>query len=282
VKASVAHSDGTMLYSHDGTTIVEVVGADRFRSYTTLPSAPLTQAPAEEAVVLLGNGGNWFKFQAPLTITENDINEQRAWVLDLVFNPDGIMKGTSGTLAQMSERDAMGTIGRGIAVPMLDLAPVPHRSTETVVRESYVGPVSTGSNGFDLRVELYSVEGDPSRTIYGVDIKTVLSSATTGPIPDVSKVSFVEAQGDVVSFLSWSHLPFMTGFRRAAALGATATATIVCAVHSDPSAPPGSAAIVVERCPTAAIDVPFTLVSRTTVSGGTSIGVGGGPDAGTD
>jgi hypothetical protein len=165
---------------------------------------------------------------------------------------------------------------------MLDLAPVPHRSTETVVRESYVGPVSTGSNGFDLRVELYSVEGDPSHTIYGVDIKTIVSSATAGPVPDVSKVSYVEAAGDAVSFLSWSHLPFMTGFRRGTAQGATTTASIVCAVHSDRSVPEGAAAIVVERCPAATIEVPFTLVSRTTVSGSTAIGVGGGPDASAD
>lgn len=118
--------------------MVEVVGADRFRAYYTLPSTPLSQGPAEEAVVLLGNGGNWFKFQAPLTITEDDIAERRAWVLDLVFNPDGIMKATN-SIAQIAERDAQGTFVRGIAVPMLDLAPVPHRSTETIVRESYVG-----------------------------------------------------------------------------------------------------------------------------------------------
>jgi len=53
-------------------------------------------APAEKAVVILGNGGNWFKFQNPLDISQEDIDEKRQWVLDLVFNPEGIVKGFSG------------------------------------------------------------------------------------------------------------------------------------------------------------------------------------------
>ena len=284
VKASVEIPGGATLYSHDGATVIEVVGADQFRSYYTRPNTPLTQGPAEEAVVLLGNGGNWFKFQSPLVISQADIDERRAWVLDLVFNPDGIIKGTSGGLpGQIAERDAMGTFVRGIAVPMLDLAPVPHRTTETVVRESYVGPVSTGADGFDLRVEIYSVDGDPSRTIYGVDIKSLVSPMTTGNVPPVSKVSFVETRAEFVDFLSFSRFPFMTGFRRGSAQGDTTTASIVCATHAENAAAQGGqSAIVIEQCPSPTIEVPFTLVSRTIVVGSTSIGVGGGPDAGTD
>jgi len=52
--------------------------------------------PADKAVVILGNGGNWFKFQNPLDITQADIDQKRQWVLDLVFNPEGLVKGFSG------------------------------------------------------------------------------------------------------------------------------------------------------------------------------------------
>jgi hypothetical protein len=137
VKATVPLSDGTTLYTHDGTSTFTVNSSNNSREYFTAPSASLLSGPAEEAVVILPNGGNWFKFQAPLTITEEDIKERRSFVLDLVFNPDGIVKGAANGAAmptQIRESDAQGSTVRGIAVPMLDLAPIAHRATETVVR----------------------------------------------------------------------------------------------------------------------------------------------------
>ena len=279
VKASAVTPTGTVLYTHDGRTVMQIVGADNFRNYFTEPSRPLTDGPAEEAVVLLGNGGNWFKFQSPLAITEEDINERRAWVLDLVFNPEGIVKALDGASnGQISERNSEGTFTRSMTVPMLDLAPVPHRSTETVIRESYIGRVATTANAFDLRVELYSVDGDPARAVYGVDIKTLVSSATTQRVPEINKVSFVEASGSALQFLSFKRTPFLTGFQRGSVEGDTTTARITCSSHADREAASGGAAIITDDCPGATIDVPFTLISRNVVTGSTSIGVGD-PDA---
>jgi hypothetical protein len=158
VKASIPLADGTtVLYTHDGTTQFETVGVDNWRHYFTSPSTPLDVAPAEKAVVLLPNGGNWFKFQNPLTITQADIDERRQWVLDLVFNPEGIVKGFAGSgisQSNLEERDGSGGITRAITVPMLDLAPIPHRQSEQVVRESYLASMVVGSQAFDLRLEL--------------------------------------------------------------------------------------------------------------------------------
>jgi hypothetical protein len=187
---------------------------------------------------------------------------------------------TGGEMAQLQERDSAGMPARGVFVPMLDLAPVPHRSTEGVTRESYIGHVTADSIGFDIRVDLYAVDGDATRTVYGVGLETLVTSASTGMVPQIAKASFVEASGDTLNFLSWKHTPFMSGFRRATTEGTTSTATIVCATHGDRVGVEGGAAIVVGTCPSSTIDVPFTLVSRTAVTGSTSIGVGGGPDAG--
>ena len=96
VKATLPLGDGTFLYTHDGETLSETIGNDNFVRYYTKASSSLGVGPAEEAVVLLGNGGNWFKFQNPLTVTSADVEERRQWVLDLVFNPEGIVKGFAG------------------------------------------------------------------------------------------------------------------------------------------------------------------------------------------
>jgi hypothetical protein len=275
-----------MLYTHDGSTTFEIGGADGYRNYFTSPATPLDMAPAEEAVVLLPNGGNWFRFQNPLTITTSDVDERRTWLLDLVFNPDGIVKGFSGdgSSGNLRERDAAGNTVRAVTVPMLDLAPVPHRESDAVVRESYVGHVSLGPSSFDARIELYSVEGDPNATIYGVDVKTLVAGDTVAMPPEISKVSGLthDASGATLSFLSWNKTPIITGFTRLGHELDTTTATLACASHTDRAGAEGGAAIVSDACPSTSMPVTFTLVSRTRVAGGIAVAVGAGADSGTD
>jgi hypothetical protein len=271
VKATVALGDGSVLYTHDGPTRVQTIGADNFRDYFTEPSTALNVAPAEPAVVILGNGGNWFKFQNPLVISQADLDQKRQWVLDLVFNPEGIVKGFSGDGAgrgNVRELNGSGPAVRGITVPMLDLAPVPHRASEQVVRESYLGAMTVGGNHFDARIELYSVEGDPNRTVYGVDVKSLVTARTSNVPPDMSKISSLTTETDgSLSFLSFRGTPVISGFHRVAEELGTTTASIKCATHADRVGAEGGAAIVVDSCPSANIDVTFTLVGRRNLEG---------------
>jgi hypothetical protein len=285
VTARVQLNDGSSLYSHDGESRVEEVGADRIRDYYTRPSTQLDRGPAEEAVVLLPNGGNWFKFQSPLTISQADIDEQRAFVLDLVFNPDGIVKGFSGdgVHGQIRERIDGGFAARAITVPMLDLAPVPHRASDRVVRESYRGAVRVGANAFDLRIELYSVEGDANGTVYGVDVKSLVNSETTAMPPELTKVSFLERAADgSLSLLSFKRSQVITGLTRVATIGGTTRVSAACATHEDRAGAEGGAAFVLDRCPTSRLDVTLTLTARTTLEESIPVAVGGGADAGVD
>jgi hypothetical protein len=69
----------------------------------------------------------------------------------------------------------------------------------------------------------------------------------------------------------------ITGLAR----GASTRVSLKCGEHTDRAAAEGGAAIVVERCPSAELDVPLTLVSRNVVEGSVPTAVGAGPvDAG--
>lgn len=286
LRARVPLANGTTLYTHDGVSSFETIGADNFRSYFTAPSTPLDRAPAEDAVVILGNGGNWFKFHTPLTITTDDIEEKRAFVLDLVFNPEGIVNGFADSVAQgnLSQRNGSGQHVYDISVPMLDLAPVPHRADQQVVRESYRGSSTVDGTAFDLRIELYYVDGDPSRAIYGADVKTLVNPAATQVPPSISKASFVERAADgSLTFSSYKRTPTLTGLQQVATVGATTRVQVTCGEHTDRAAAEGGTAIVAARCPSPTLDVTLTLTSRNVVQGSIPAAVGAGPaDAGTD
>ena len=271
VKASVALGDGTTLYTHDGPTLVQTVGADHFRDYYTAPSTDLDVGPAEKAVVILGNGGNWFKFQKPLTITQADIDEKRQWVLDLVFNPEGIVKGFSGdgtTRSNIREQTEAGPILRGINVPMLDLAPVPHRASEQVMRESYLAHLNVSGEVFDARIELYSVDGDTTQSVYGVDVKSLVSRDGTSVPPELSKISSISVENDgTLSFRSFTGSPVISGFHRVAEELGTTHASLLCATHDNRAGAEGGAAMVMNTCPSESVDAIFTLVGRRSLDG---------------
>lgn len=265
VTATLDLGDGLNLYTHDGETTSELLGADNYRNYFTRSSVSLLEAPAEEAVVLLPNGGNWFKFQAPFAITQDDIDQGRDWVLDLVFNPDGIIKGYEGNYVPGNLRDVdnEGITLRGITVPMLDLVPVPHRASDAIVRESYLAHVTLDGSGFDVRLELYSLENDPNETVLGVDVKTLVTEESTQPPPDAAKIANVEpGQGGTLRFGSFNDSTLIGDFQRATAVGERRTASVACATHADRAGAEGGALLVVSTCPSAQLALEFTLLSK--------------------
>jgi hypothetical protein len=268
--AEVALRDGRTLFTHDGVTTSQIVGSDMYRDYFTLPTTPLTSGPAEEAVVLLPNGGNWFKLQTPLQITDADLAAGRSVTLDLVFNPDGIVKGYAGDRASGALREVSdaGVPLRAISVPMLDLAPVPHYADQRVVRESYQGALVVGADAFDVRIELYGIEGDPTRAVYGVDVKSLVNDATTSVPPDLFKASYAERTDDGgLSLLSHAHLP-IAQLALATAVGDNVVARFACATHRDRArVEGGGAAMAVESCPADTVSTTLTLRSRSTLGG---------------
>jgi len=284
VSATIPLGDGSFLYTHDGPVLTETIGVDNFLHYYTKAETSLAQSPAEKAVVLLGNGGNWFKFQSPLQITQADIDERRQWVLDLVFNPDGIIKGYAGDgvgNGNLEERDQNGGTLRMVTVPLLDLVPIPHRQSERVVRESYIGSVDLGSKSVDLRLELYSIEGDPARTVFGADLKTLITEATLSVPSEASKISFVVGESDgSLTFQSFATTPIVSGFRRVDGVSETTHANVKCSEYGDVAGATGGSAVVSDVCPSANIDVTFRLAERLLLDGQVPAGGNPGGDAG--
>jgi hypothetical protein len=285
VRATVPLSAaGGTLFTHDGVSTFTINPGGN-RDFYTIASTSMLLPPAEDAVAVLPNGGNWFKFQAPLVITNEDIDQGKTWVLDLVFNPDGLVQGFGGGSltpdAVVRDVNDAGVTARGITVPLLDLAPVPHRQDDAVVRESYIAPISLDGSDFEVRIELYSLANDPARIIYGVGVRSLLTATSSSIPPPISKVSFVGIDpAGTLSFESWSHTPILTGFSRGQNVGDTTSASLVCATSADPAAAAGGSAVVVNACPTSTLVTTFTLATKTTLAGSIRVAVGGGPDAG--
>lgn len=234
VKASIPMGDGSTFYTHDGPTVRTELGTDHYVSYPTVTPTALTSGPAEEAVILHPNGGTWFKFQAPLVVTQRDVDDRVSYVLDLTFNPEGLVKGATfgGPPPSISEGGAQ---PRTIAVPMLDLTPVPHRASETAVKETYLANVRAGDDDFDVRLELYSVKEDPNHTVYGVSARTLMNARSHGVVSDFQKIAFIDQTAGVLDFQAYDRSPALSGFTRGHAVGDTTTARIRCAHYGDPA-----------------------------------------------
>jgi hypothetical protein len=281
VKATATSPSGdTSFYTHDGTTMRTVVGTDGFVAYPTVTSTPLTTGPAEKAVILHSNGGTWIRFQNPLVVTDEDIAEKRGWVLDLSFDPDGIVKGFSFGGPPASLRDSESSPNT-MSVPLLDLTPIPHRESETVVKETYIGRVHEGHDDFDVRLEFYSIAEDPKHTVYGVDAKTLLNAQSSTAFSDFSKISFLETNDDgTLDLQVWDRTPVIRGFSRGAAVGDTTSVMLDCQGPTSPNRN-GAFGVAFDACPGVLVPVTFTLTDVTRLAPSTPGSLDGFDDAGT-
>jgi hypothetical protein len=144
-----------------------------------------------QSIVKSANGGSWFKFQNPFVITDADVTAKTAYSVDLAFNPTGAIAANT-TLSQsggfysgsISDVDP-GVSGNTIYVPMISLTPVPRKTTETTSKETYnLTLPGTPSQG-TTRVELYYNKADTAKTIYGVNILTLLTTSTNGSVTQI-------------------------------------------------------------------------------------------------
>ncbi len=230
VRADISMSDGTTLHTHDGETHSHAAMGGGF-TYQTVASAAFDTGVAETATLMLPNGGTWFRFQHPLTVTAEDLSAATALSLDLAFDPEGLVTASTGArdpgLAPLVDG-----ANRALSVPLLDVSPIPHRATESVVRETWLAHVTGssamgGTDAFDLRLELYTVAEDPARTIYGVGVATVITAQTQRLMMSMPRVSFISGT-DALDFEDWSHSALISGFTRSGAVGAQAGATLHC------------------------------------------------------
>ncbi len=254
VKASVAITGASAMYTRDGATSV-VVMPDGYRHYVTTASAPFSSAAsAERAVVISPNGGNWFKFQRPLVILASDVTaapEADASAeagaggagidLDLVFDPEAMITAFTERASE-SNAPLVDSTGAGFHVPMLDLAPIVRTAGKTTVREDWVADLG---GGFGYRLSLYGLEPDPNRTIYGV-LSRMFTTNNTVAASDWfagQKIAGVSVAADGTrTFVDPSGEPIVRGFTRtavAADAGATTNGEIRCTGNDERPMPHG-------------------------------------------
>ncbi len=234
------------MYNPDGT----VATTYRTNAGTTNTSTafPVTTAAtdfglttaASEAVLLFPNGGNWFKFQNPLVISDDDIKNKANFKLALVFNPDGLVKGYSAssgsTFAGCPGCNYADPTGNGIQTPMLGLIPIPFKEGQTVAKEVYQGKI-TGTaagvtNNATIRLELYYVKEDPKKTIYGAQAMA-LTRVTDGVTQDsffpIPNISFTNTNADsTIDFQLWDKSAVLSGFTRKSTKGDTTSLKVNC------------------------------------------------------
>ncbi len=214
VKASVS-VNGETLVTKDATQTSSGGG------YNNVATSALNAGAATESVLVLNNGGTWFKFQNTFVIEKNP---KEAFVLDLVFNPDRLIKAGNTGASNATIYDAS---FRGIYVPMLDMTPVVHKASQVAKKESYT---LTGLAKADLRLDLYYIEGDAAKTIYGVDFKSLYVAGTNENVTHPQRVAFIKDNGNgTLDFQDYQPSAILSGFTRMNAGDAgTKSATFVC------------------------------------------------------
>lgn len=170
------------------------------KSSTSLASA----VSDSEAIVKSANGGSWFKFQNPFVISADDVSHNTQYIIDMVFNPEGAIAGSKNLspgggfyYGQISDVDPSTVAGDVIYVPMIQLTPVPRKSSDTVSKETY--HISLPANAGTARLELYYIKSDSNKTVYGVNLMTLLTSTQEGSATSIdygSKISTMTTDSD--------------------------------------------------------------------------------------
>ena len=182
-------------------------------------TANMAVAPAQEAKVLLNNGGAWFKFQNPWVF-----DGKEAAQLDLVFDPQDLLHGSGVNSSYSIQSSTAG--GPGLDVPLLALTPIVHKKTEFTQKEVYT---VTGPNG-DIRIELYFIKSDAAKTIYGVTLNSVYTATTAADLSNPPQVFSVSTSGANLVLQNYIGTAIAT-FARLTAEGDTGTLVLHCGTN---------------------------------------------------
>jgi hypothetical protein len=229
------------LYSHDG-TFSTLPDQNGYMTITNWSPKPLTTPPAQPAVLMHLQGGASFKFQTPFVIAAEDTTAGAKFELNLTFNTGSMATGfVGGGGAGLAYADAPG--GRavqGISMPDLLITPIPLKAGQTVGRETYLLTV-TGTTGqpdfrpnpYVDRIELYYINEDPDKKIVGAGTQGMLGPDSIWMAGMLIGIGGIQTQADgsltLLSPDNYQSKPLITNFKRQTAVGAPATAEIVCA-----------------------------------------------------
>ena len=191
INAEVPLNNGTTLYTKATENFQSNNKAGLDVTYANI-SENLTKAPSEDAVFFLPNGGKTFHLQSPFQITAADVAAKTSFKMVLAYESTNIIKGHSVPTGPATgefltgQRDSVN--GYAIEAPFMEFAPVLARSSETIIKESYLlhskAPAVKNTAAFlpqsaySVRVTLYSAKEDPTNTIRGVTTALVYGADT--------------------------------------------------------------------------------------------------------
>jgi len=174
-----------------------------------------------ESTVDLNNGGTWFKF-----LSTFKVDGSSGTAVDLAFDLDDRVFGgadVSNGGIQTPSTVCPGSSGTscGIMVPLVKLVPVPRKSSESTLVETYdmTGP----STEWKLRVDVYYNSADSNKTILAADIFPIPTTSIASSIAAGVYVTSVETSGTTTTFKNYDGSTVLSFTR-----GTSGTGTLTC------------------------------------------------------
>ena len=172
-----------------------------------------------ESIVDMNNGGTWFKFLKTFTASGSDL------AVDLAFDlEDRVIGGKDMSNGPIQTTTACpGSTGTmcGIYSPILKLVPVPRKSTESTMVETY--DMAGTSSEWKLRVDVYYNSADTSKTVLAADIFPIPTTSVASSVAAGVYVTSVETSGSNTVFKNYDGSTTIS-FPR----GASGTGTFTC------------------------------------------------------
>lgn len=233
---------GSILYRTRANKTVYKTGHDDSRTVEYVEMGSMTESPEsapEEVTYMLNNGGQYFRFNQPFTISNDDIVNQSNLKIDLVFNPDHFMTANpQGGDCDPNVAPSSGVDGNGsppiydnancisVSPKFIKLTPVPRKGNEKARKEVYRIVNYKNSNGEfgNARIELYYNDGDPDKKIQGIDVSYEVSAASSVAPAGIEIASYDASEtGGVVKLLDYDGSDSLTGLTRRADSAVTLT-----------------------------------------------------------
>ncbi len=167
--------------------LVPFVNEGREGELVRFTTNPTTGTPTE-LTYMLNNGGTYFPFLKPFSITQEDVDNKTSLSVEFLFNPnnfatvyqstcDGTQYGSSKYNAVMYVQDNTG-LGdcTFFDLPYAKMGAVPKKSGENIMKEVYNINVAEGTA--KLRVELFYNSADTTKSVVGANSDIVFTSAS--------------------------------------------------------------------------------------------------------
>ena len=175
----------------------------------------------EEAVIDFNNGGTWFRFLKPFTVTAGE-----AVSVDLAFDLEKKLFAGAGVSNGFLQKNSgcTGVTGGhcGIYMPILRFSPVPRRSSETTQVEIYE-MTTAASAEWKLRAEVFYNSADTTKTVLAADLYAIPTSTTASNIAAGVYVYQVDETAGVTNFKTYDGNPSFSFTR-----GTAGTGTLTC------------------------------------------------------